>query len=92
MKNTIEESLTSYHEQLEAALLQRICDILYERGRIAPGEPLLREIFTHGTGHRLYSFPDYHPRALPPAEPCADFVMVEDLPGGAVRQHVALAD
>lgn len=46
-----------YFKDLEARLLAAICEKLKENGRIAPGEPLLKEPNPDGRGFILYSFP-----------------------------------
>lgn len=49
--------LAKYYRDLEASLLFVICEKLRVDGRIAPGEPLLKEPDPNGRGFTLYRFP-----------------------------------
>lgn len=56
-KKAMREIWDEYVKDLEARLLAAICEKLRANGRIAPGEPLLKEPDPNGRGFTLYRFP-----------------------------------
>jgi hypothetical protein len=57
VSDVLREAWDEYVKDLEARLLAVICEKLKKNGRIAPGEPLLREPNPNGRGFTLYRFP-----------------------------------